>query len=318
MGHQANSSHSIVSIFSTKRAEKIMTHYLQAFKPQEIDPLFVLAAKEEDLLGNSSTPTKKSKVKEAPLTDVCKIIFGDDFLFQTLTPNEMNRHSLGKLSTRFATPPFPAPSMLEFMAVTKELMAGRECKSSDDSNRFYQNGNQSPAAFRVFKRQGDDVILSNERTHFVGDVMLLGTFFDMAKNFKRFGSKTVFNLDFVGELSQERRTLEEKASVTSVFHENYRPVVLTMPYYDGKHWSPPVPVLLQPGDVVWNTHGEAIYFLNEFTISKHQVGYKSAVPNRTFIKTTNNNCSATTLVGFGRNMHNILRCGVRSVLFGSK
>lgn len=163
-------------------------------------------------------------MKVAPFTNVCKIIFGDGFLFQTLTPNEMNMHSLGERSTRFATHPFPAPSLLEFMAVTKELKAGCEIKSIDDSNRFYQNGSLSPAACRVFQRQGDDVILSNERTHFVGNVMLLGTFFDMAKTFKRFGSKTVFNLAFVGELSQERRTIEENPSVASVFHKNYRPV----------------------------------------------------------------------------------------------
>lgn len=293
-----------------------MTHYLQTFKPRENDPLTVLVARKEDLLGNGSITTKKSKEKVVPFTDVCKIIFGDGFLFQTLTPHEMNMHSLGERLTRFATRPFPAPSLLEFMAVTKELLAGRELKSSEYSNRFYQNGGLPPAAFRVLQRYGDDVILSNERTHFVGDIMLRGTFIEMAKAFNRFGAKTAFNLDFVDELSQARRTIEAEASVTSVFHENYRPVVLPIPYFDGNHWYQPAPVLLQPGDVVWNTNAEAIYLLNEFTIFNPKIGDKSAVPNRTFVKTTRNTCSATTLVGYGRNMHGILRCGMRAVLFG--
>lgn len=291
-----------------------MTHYLQAFKPRENDPLTLLVAKEEDLYGNGSITTKKSKEKVVSFTDVCKIIFGDGFLFQTLTPHEMNMHSLGERIARFATHPFSAPSLIEFMAVTKELLAGPELiKSSEYSNRFYQNGGLSPAAFRVLQRYGDDVILSSERTHFVGDVMLLGTFIQMAKAFARFGEKTAFNLDFVGELSQARRTIEAEASVTSVFHEDYRPVVLTMPYFNGNHWCPPVPVLLQPGDVVWNTNAEAMYLLNEFTIFDPKLGVKSAVPNRTFIKTIGDNCSATTLVGYGRNMHSILRCGRRAV-----
>ena len=130
--------------------------------------------------------------------------------------------------------------------------------------------------------------------------------------------KPDFDVDFVGELSHARRTIEAEADVISVFHENYRPVVLTMPYFDGNHWSQPAPVLLQPGDVVWNTNAEAIYLLNEFEISNPGADNKSAVPNRTFIKTTENTCSATTLVGYGRNMHNILRCGMRAVLFGPK
>ena len=295
-----------------------MTHHLQAFKPCENDPLTVLVAGEEDLLGHGSATTIKSKEKVISYTDVCKIIFGDDYLFQTLTPHEMNMHSLGEQLTRFATRPFGAPSLFEFMAVTKELLAGRELKSSEYSSRFYQNGGLAPAAFRVLKRYGDDVILSNERTHFVGDVMLLGTFTEMAKAFNRFGAQTVYNLDFVGELSQARRTIEAEASVTSVFHENYRPVVLTMPYHDGNHWSQPALVLLQPGDVVWNTNAEAIYLLNEFIVSNPKAENKSAVPNRTFIKTTRSNCSATTLVGYGRNMHNILHCGMRAVCFGTK
>ncbi len=295
-----------------------MTHYLQSFKPDENDPLTVLVAREEDLLGNSSTTTKKSKEKVIPFTDVCKIIFGDGFLFQTLTPHEMNMHSLGEQLTRFATRPFSAPSVIEFKAVTNELLAGHELKSSEYSNRFYQNGGLSPAAFRVFQRYGDDVILSNERTHFVGDVMLLGTFIDMTKAFNRFGQNTAINLDFVGELSQARRTIEAEAGVTSIFHENYRPVVVTMPYFDGNHWHQPPPVLLQPGDVVWNTKAEAIYLLNEFTMFNPKADYKTAVSNRTFVKTTRNSCSATTLVGYGRNMHSILRCGIRTVLFGVK
>ncbi len=230
----------------------------------------------------------------------------------------MNRHSLGEQLTRFATRPFSAPSSLEFMAVTKELLAGRELKSDEYSHQFYQKGGLSPAAFRVLQHHGDDVILSNERTHFVGDIMLLKTFIDMTKAFNRFGANTPFNLDFIKELSEARRTIEAEAGVTSVFHENYRPLVLTMPYYDGNHWFQPVPVLLQPGDVVWNTSAEAVYLLNEFTISNPKVDSKSAVPNRTFVKTVRDSCSATTLVGYGRNMHNILRCGLRAVLFGSK
>ena len=278
----------------------------------------MLVAGEEDLLGHDSATTLKSKERVISFTDICKIIFGDEYLFQTLKPQEMNMHSLGEQVNRFATRPFRAPSLFEFMAVTKELLAGHEPKSSEYSSRFYQNGGIAPAAFRVLKRYGDDVILSNERTHFVGDVMLLGTFMEMAKAFNRFGARTDFNLDFVGELSQARRTIEAEAGVTSVFHENYRPVVLTMPYYDGNHWSQPAPVLLQPGDVVWNTNAEAIYLLNEFKVSNPAAENKSAVPNRTFIKTTRSSCSATTLVGYGRNMHNILHCGMRAVFFGSK
>ncbi len=293
-----------------------MTHYLQAFKPRENDPLTMLVAGEKDLHGIGHAPIVKSKEKVIPFADVCKIIFGDGFLFQSLTPDEMTMHSLGERLTHFATRPFPAPSLDEFVAVTTEALAGYELKSDDNCIRFYQNGGRSPAAFRVLQRYGDDVILSNERTHFVGDVMLLGTFVEMAKAFKRFGAKTAFDLDIVHELSQSRRKLEEEANVASVFHENYRPVVLTMPYYDGNHWSPPTPVFMQPGDVVWNTNAEAIYILNEFTISSPKVDNKSAVPNRTFIKTTSGSCSATTLVGYGRNMHNIMRCGMRAVLFG--
>ena len=160
-----------------------MTHYLQAFKPCENDPLTVLVAGEEDLLGNGITATIKSKQKVIPFSDVCKILFGDGILFQTLTPNEMNQHSLGEQLTHFETRPFPAPSLLEFTAVTEELLAGRELKSNEYSNRYYQNGGISPAAFRVLQRNGDDVIFSNERTHFVGDAMLLGTFIEMAKVF---------------------------------------------------------------------------------------------------------------------------------------
>ena len=301
-----------------KRAGEIMTHYLQAFRPRENDPLTMLVARKEDLLGHESATTKKSKEKVVPFADVCKIIFGDGLLFQTLTPHEMNMHSLGERLTRFSTRPFSAPSMLEFMAVTKELLAGHEPKSSEYSDRFYKNGGLSPAAFRVLKRYGDDVIVSSERTHFVGDVMLLGTFIEMANSFNRLGDSTPFNLDFVGELSQARRTIEAEAGVISVFHENYRPIVLTMPYYDGNHRHPSAPVLLQPGDVVWSTNAEAMYLLNEFATYSPKIGSISAVPNRTFVKTTGTSCSATTLVGYGRNMHSILRCGTRSVLFGSE
>ena len=294
-----------------------MAHYLQAFMPRENDQLTMLVASKEDL-EISTTTTKKSKEKVVSSTDVSNILFGDELFFQTLTPHEMNMHSLGERLTRFSTRPFPAPSLFEFEAVTKELLAGHTPKSSKYSKQFYQNGRQSPAAFRVLQRYGDDVVISNERTHFVGDVMLLGTFIEMAKAFNQFGTKTDFHLDFVGELSQARRTIEAEASVASVFHENYRPVVLTIPYFDGNHWSQPAPVLLQPGDVVWNANAEAIYILNEFTVGNPQSASKTAVPNRTFIKTTRNSCSATTLIGFGRNMHNILRCGMRSVLFGPK
>ena len=293
-----------------------MTHYLQAFKPYENDPLTVLVAKKEDLLKTDSTTTIRSKEKVIPFADICKIIFGDGFLFQTLTPHEMNMHSLGERITRFSTRPFQAPSLIEFMAVTKELLGGHELQSNEYSSRFYQNGGLSPAAFRVHRNYGDDVIVSNERTHFVGDVMLHGTFMEMAKVFNRFGANTDFNLDFISELSQARRTIEAEAGVISVFHEDYRPVVLPIPYFDGQNWSQPAPVLLQPGDVVWNTNAEAIYLLNEFKISNPAADIKSAVPNRTFVKTTTNSCSATTLVGYGRNMHNILRCGTRAVLFG--
>ncbi len=294
-----------------------MTHYLQAFQPRENDPLTMLVAKDEDLHINGSVTTKKSKEKVVSFTDVCKIILGDGLLFQTLTPHEMNIHSLGERIGRFAARPFPAPSLIEFMAVSKELLAECELdKSSEYSRRFYQNGGLSPAAFRVLQRYGDDVVVSSERTHFVGDVMLLGTFMQMAKAFKRFGEKSLLNLDFVGELSEARRIIEAEAGVTSVFHENYRPIVLTTPYFDGNHCYPPIPVLLQPGDVVWNTNAEAMYMLNEFTAFDHQVGPKSAVPNRTFIKTTGQSCSATTLVGYNRNLHNILRCGRRAVFLG--
>ncbi len=296
-----------------------MKQYLQVFKPRENDPLAVLVAKEEDLQENGSVLTKRSKEKVVSFAEVCKIIFGDGFLFQTLTRHEMNMHSLGERLTRFATRPFPAPSLIEFMAVTKELLAGHELlDTSEYSERFYQKGGLSPAAFRVFQRYGDDVIVSSERTHFVGDVMLLGTFIKMAEAFKRFGEETDFNLDFLGELSQARRTIEAEAGVTSVFHEHYRPIVFTLPCFDGNHRYPPVPVLLQPGDVVWNTNAEAMYLLNEFTVLDYKIGVKSAVPNRTFIKTTGNNCSATTLVGYGRNLHSILRCGRRGLVFGLK
>ena len=295
-----------------------MTHYLQAFAPHENDPLSVLVTREEDLISNSSSVIKKSKEKTAHFTDICKILFSNDLLFQTLTPHEMNMHSIGERLTRFATRPFPAPSLVEFTAVTKELLAGRELKSNEHSKRFYRNGSLSPSAFRVLQGYGDDVVVANERTHFVGDVMLLGTYMEMAKAFNRCGATNTFNLDFVGELSQARRAIEAEAGVTSVFHENYRPVVLTMPYFDGNHWSQPAPVLLQPGDVVWNTNAEAIYLLNEFEISDAAADNKSAVPNRTFVKTTRNSCSATTLTGYGRNMHNILPCGMRAVFLGTK
>lgn len=295
-----------------------MTHHLQAFRPLENDPLTFLVAKEKDLHENGGINIKKSKEKVVSFAEVCKIIFGDGFLFQTLTPHEMNIHSLGERISRFTTRPFPAPSLIEFMAVTKKLLAGREPQSSEYAHRFYQNGGQSPAAFRVLQRYGDDVVLSSERTHFVGDVMLLGTFMQMAEAFQRFGEKTGFNLDFVGELSLARRTIEAEAGVTPVFHENFRPVVLTIPYFDGNQWYPPVLVLLQPGDVVWNTNAEAMYLLNEFTINAHSIGPKSAVPNRTFVKTAGNSCSATTLVGYGRYMHRILRCGKRAVFLGSE
>lgn len=293
-----------------------MTHHLQVFQPRENDPLTFLVAKEKDLLENGAVNTKKSKEKVVSFTDVCKIIFGDGFLFQTLTPHEMNMHSLGERIVRFANRPFSAPSLIEFMAVTKELLAGREPQSSEYSHRFYQGGGLSPAAFRVLRRYGDDVVLSSERTHFVGDVMLLGTFGQMAGAFKRFGETTAFNLDFVGELSHARRTIEAEAGVVSVFHEDFRPVVSTIPYFDGSHWYPPALVLLQPGDVVWNTNAEAMYLLNEFTVIDHKIGKMSALPNRTFVRTTGSSCSATTLVGYGRNMHKILRCGRRAVFFG--
>jgi len=294
-----------------------MTHYLQVFKPRENDPLTVLIAKEEDLHENGSIATKKSKKKVVSFADVCKIIMGDGLLFQTLTPHEMNMHSLGERLTRFATRPFAAPYFIDFMAVTKELLAGQELsKSSEYSKRFYQKGGLAPAAFRVLQRYGDDVVLSSERTHFVGDVMLLGTFIRMIKAFNRFGEKAAIDIDFVGELSSARRTIEADAGVTSVFHEAYRPVVFTSPYFDGQHWYPPVLVLLQPGDVVWNTNGEAIYLLNEFAIFDYKIGNKNAVPNRTFVKTTGSSCSATTLIGYGRNMHSILHCGRRAIFFG--
>jgi len=294
-----------------------MIHYLQAFKPRENDPLTVLVAREEDLLGNENDITKKSKGKVVPFAEVCKIIFGDDLLYQTLTPHEMNMHSIGERLSRFSRRPFSAPSLLEFMAVSKELLAGNEPQASEYSERFYQRGGLSPAAFRVLQRYGDDVIVSSERTHFVGDVMLLGTFIEMAKVFSKYGDSTPFSLDFVGELSQARRTIELEAGIIPVFHENYRPVVLTMPYYDGNHLQPSVPVLLQPGDVVWNTNAEAMYLLNEFTSSNPKMGTISAVPNRTFVKTIGDSYSATTLVGYGRNMHSILRCGRRAVHFGA-
>lgn len=296
-----------------------MAHYLQVFQPRENDPLAMLVAKEEDLHGNGSITTKKSEEVVVSFSDVCKIIFGDSFLFQTLTPHEMNMHSLGERIARFATRPFSAPSLLEFMAVTKELLVGSEgANSSQYSERFYQKGGLSPVAFRVFQRYGDDVIVSNERTHFVGDVMLLGTFMKMTKAFNRFGAETEINLDFIGELSVARRTIEAEAGVISVFHEDYRPIVLTLPYFDGHHWHPPVPVLLQPGDVVWNTNAEAIYLFNEYTVLDYKIGVKSSVPNRTFIKTTGTSCSATTLVGYGRKLQRILHCGRRGVFFGPK
>jgi hypothetical protein len=295
-----------------------MTHYLQAFKPRENDPLTELVAREEDLHGSGITIIKKSKEKIVSFTDVSKIIFGEDFLFQTLTPHEMNMHSLGERLTHFRTRPFSAPSLLEFMAVTKELLAGREPKSCEYTSRFYQKGGLSPTAFRVFQRYGDDVVVSSERTHFVGDVMLLGTFIEMTKSLNRFGEKTALNMDFINELSEARRTIEAEAEVTSVIHEDYRPVVLTMPYFDGHYVCQPVPVLLQPGDVVWNTNAEAIYILNQFTTDDSQTGYKTAMPNRTFVKTNGENCSATTVEGYGRNMHNILRCGTRAVFLGPK
>ncbi len=295
-----------------------MRNYLQAFAPRENDPLTFLVAKEKDLLEHGGISTKKSKEKVVSFADVCKIIFGDGFLFQSLTPHEMNMHSLGERIEQFATRPFPAPSLFEFMAVTKELLAGCELKGNDYSSRFYQKGGLSSAAFRVFQPYGDDVVLSSERTHFVGDIMLLGTFIQMAKTLKRFGEHSDYRIDFVGELSHARRTIEAEAGVISVFHEDYRPVVFTIPYFDGNHWHPPVLVLLQPGDVVWNTNAEAVYLLNEFTILDNKIGDKSAVPNRTFIKTTGSSCSATTLVGYGKNMHSILRCGRRAVFFGTK
>lgn len=293
-----------------------MTHHLQAFRPLDNDPLTFLTAEEKDLHENGGINIKRSREKVVSFADVCKIIFGDGLLFQTLTPHEMNIHSLGERVSRFSTRPFPSPSLLEFMAVTKELLAGREPQSSEYSRRFYQNGGRSPAAYRVLQRYGDDVVPSSERTHFVGDVMLLGTFIQMAKTFSRFGGQTGFDLDFVGELSLARRTIEAEEGVTPVFHEDFRPVVLTIPYFDGNHWHPPVVVLLQPGDVVWNTNAEAMYLLNEFTINYHKVGPQSAVPNRTFVKTSGDRCSATTLVGYGRHMHGILRCGKRAVFFG--
>ncbi len=295
-----------------------MTHYLQAFRPRENDPFTVLVAKKEDLIGNDSTTIKKSKEKVVPFADVCNIIFGGGLLFQTMTPHEMNMHSLGERLTRFATRPFSAPPLLDFVAVTKELLAGHEPESSEQSKRFYQNGGHSPAAFRVLQGYGDDVIVSSERTHFVGDVMLLGTFIEMAKTFNRFGESNSFNLDFVGELSQARRTIEAEAGVISVFHEDYRPLILTMPYYDGNHWHQSTPVLMQPGDVVWNTSGEAIYLLNEFTTYNPKIGSMTAVPNRTFVKTSGSSYSATTLVGYGKNMHRILHCGRRAVFLGPK
>lgn len=294
-----------------------MSHRLQAFRPLDNDPLTFLMAEEEDLYENGGINIKKSQKKLVSYADVCKIIFKDGFLFQTLTPHEMNIHSLGEQISRFSTRPFSSPSLLEFMAVTKELLAGQE-KSSEYSRRFYQNGGLSPAAFRVLQRYGDDVVLSSERMHFVGDVMLLGTFVQMAKTFKQFGEQPGYSLDFIGELSLARRTIEKEEGVTPVVHEDFRPVVLTIPYYDGTRVHPPVLVLLQPGDVVWNTNAEAMYLLNEFTINYHRIGPQTAVPNRTFIKTIDNRCSATTLVGYGRNMHGILRCGQRAVVFGSE
>ena len=296
-----------------------MTHYLQAFQPRDNDPLSQLTAKKEDLQGNGSTTLKKSKETVVSFADVCKIIIGDGLLLQTLTPHEMNMHSLGERPRRFSTRPFPAPSLFEFMAVSKDLLAGVEIsKFSPYSQRFYENGGMSPAAFQVLQRYGDDVVLKSERTHFVGDVMLLRTLRQMARAFSKYGDTAGFDIDFLGDLSLARRTLEAEAGVTSVFHEDYRPVVLTIPYYDGQHWYPPVPVLLQPGDVVWTTNGEAMYLLNEFTILDHTIGNNGAVPNRTFIRTNGDNCSAKTLVGYGRNMQKILRCGSRGVFFEGK
>ncbi len=291
-----------------------MKHHLQAFRPLDNDPLTFLIVNEKELHENGIN-IKKSEEKVVSFADVCRIIFGDGFLFQTLTPHEMNIHSLGEHISRFSTRPFPSPSFIEFMAVTKELLAGHE-KSSEYSLRFYENGGLSPAAFRVLQRYGDDVVLSSERMHFVGDVMLLGTFIQMAKIFNRFGEQAGFNLDFVSDLSLARRTIEAEAGVIPVLHEDFRPVVLTIPYFDGNHCYPPVLVLLQPGDVVWNTNAEAMYILNGFTVNDHNIGPKSALPNRTFIKTSGDRCSATTLVGYGRYMHRILRCGRRAVYFG--
>lgn len=296
-----------------------MVHYLQSYRPKENDPLSMLTAKEEDLQGTGSSTTKKSKEMVVSFADICKIIIGDKLVFQTLTPHEMNMHSLGERIGRFATRPFAAPSLLEFMSVTKDLLMGRQPKeSSEYSQRFYDRGGISPAAFRVLQSEGDDVIVKNERTHFVGDVMLMRTLLQMARAFNELGETTAFSIDFLGELSEARRTIEGEKGITSVFHEDYRPIVLTVPYFDGHQLYPPVPVLLQPGDVVWNTNAEAIYFLNGFTVLDHKIGGKIAVPNRTFIKTTGNSCSATTLVGYGRNMQKILRCGRRGVFFGAK
>lgn len=296
-----------------------MAHYLQVFQPRENDPLALLVAKKEDLHDHGNITTKKSEKVVVSFSDVCKIIFGDTFLFQTLTPHEMNMHSLGERISRFATRPFSAPSLLEFMAVTKELLAGRECaNSSQYSERFYQNGGISPVAFRVFQRYGDDVIVSSERTHFVGDIMLLGTYTKMTNALRRFGEEPTVNLDFIDELSVARRTIEAEAGVISVFHEDYRPIVLTLPYFDGQHWYPPVPVLLQPGDVVWNTNAEAMYLLNEFTVLDYKIGPKSGVPNGTFVKTAGTDCSATTVIGYGRNLKKILHCGKRGIFLGPK
>jgi hypothetical protein len=294
-----------------------MEQYLQAFKPCENDPLTILIAKDEDLQGNGSVITKKSKQKIVSFADICKIIFGPRILFQTLTPHEMNVHSLGERLTRFATRPFPAPTLFEFMAVTKELLGGQSPCSSDYSKRYYDNGGIAPAAFRVLQPYGDDITLSNERTHFVGDVMLLGTFVNMIKTLEKFGGKIETDLTFLEELSLARRTIENEAGIISVFHERYRPMVWTIPYFDGHSVQPSMPVLLQPGDVVWNANAEAMYILNEYTMFDPKTGSKSAMPNRTFVKTTGDNCSATTLVGYGKNMSNILRCGARALQFGS-
>lgn len=292
-----------------------MMHYLQAFKPRANDPLAEVVARKQDLHGNDII--KKSKGKMVPFAEVCKIIFGEEMLYQALTPHEMNMHSIGERLSRFSTRPFPGPSLLEFMAVSKELLGGHEVQSSEYSKRFYQRGGLSPAAFRVFQRYGDDVVVSSERTHFVGDVMLLGTFVEMAQVLNKYGYSMRINLDFVRQLSQARRTIEVDAGVTPVFHENYRPLVLTIPYYDGNHLHQSVPVLLQPGDVVWNTNGEAMYILNEFTASDPKLGAVSSVPNRTFVKAIDGNYTATTLVGYGKNMHGILHCGRRAVHFGT-